>query len=50
MSNYGIKYIIIANNLKCQFGLHRCDRLVDTIKMNILLDYFEAEVENIFKH
>jgi hypothetical protein len=47
MSNYRIKYGIITNNLKCQFRRHRCDRLVETIKMNILLDYFGAWVEKI---
>jgi hypothetical protein len=37
MSNYGIKYIINTNNLKCQFGVHHCDGLVETIKIDTLL-------------
>jgi hypothetical protein len=39
MSEYGIKYIIITNNIKCQFGLDHCDGLVGTIKMDILFAY-----------
>jgi hypothetical protein len=42
MCNYGIKYIIITNNLKFQFGLHHCDGLVETIEMDILFVYIVA--------
>jgi hypothetical protein len=36
MSNYRIKYNIITNNIKCQFELHHCDGLDETIEMDIL--------------
>jgi hypothetical protein len=36
MRNYRIKYGIITNNIKCQFGLHHCDGLVEMIEMDIL--------------
>jgi hypothetical protein len=47
MSNYRIKHGIITNSLTCQIGLHRCDGLVEMIKMNIFLDYIGTHVEKI---
>jgi hypothetical protein len=47
MSNYGIKHIIITNRLKCQFGIHHCDGLVETIEMDISFAYFGARVQKI---
>jgi hypothetical protein len=47
MSNYGIKYIIITNSLKCQFGMHHCDGLVKKIKMDILFAYIRVCVREI---
>jgi hypothetical protein len=42
MSNYRIKYSIITNNIKFQFGLHHCDGLVETIEMDILFVRIES--------
>jgi hypothetical protein len=47
MSNYRIKYSIITNNLKCQFVLHHCGRLVETIEMDISFAYFGARMQKI---
>jgi hypothetical protein len=47
MSNYGIKYIIITNSLKCQNGLHHCDELVKAIEMDILLGYIGVRMQKI---
>jgi hypothetical protein len=49
MSNYGIKYIIITNSIKCQFGLHHCDGLVETIEMDISFDNFGVRMQKILK-
>jgi hypothetical protein len=40
MSNYRIKYGIIQNNLKYQFGLLHYDGLVKTIEVDISFAYF----------
>jgi hypothetical protein len=47
MSNYRIEYGIVTNNIKCQFGLHHYDRLVDKIKMDISFDNFGVRMEKI---
>jgi hypothetical protein len=47
MINYGIKYAIITNNLECQFGLHHCDGLVETIEMNLSFDNFGVGMQKI---
>jgi hypothetical protein len=47
MINYGIKYGIITNNLECQFGLHHCDGLVETIEMNLSFDNFGVGMQKI---
>jgi hypothetical protein len=39
----------IMNILKCQIGLHHCDGLVETIEMNILLDYFGVGMKEIWQ-
>jgi hypothetical protein len=49
MSDYRIKYDIITNNIKCQFGLHHCDGLVETIKMDISFDNFGVQMHKILK-
>ena len=49
MCNYDTKYIIITNSFKCQDGLHYYESLIETIKMDILLDYFGAQMEKILK-
>jgi hypothetical protein len=49
MSNYGIKYIIVTINIKCQFGLQHCDELVETIKLDILFIYFGAHMKKILE-
>jgi hypothetical protein len=49
MSNYRIKHGIITNNLKCQFGLHHCDGLVETIEMDISFDNFGVWMQKILK-
>ena len=38
---------IIINNLKCQFGLHHCDGLVETIEMDISFVYFWVWMKEI---
>jgi hypothetical protein len=48
MSNYRIKYGIITNNIKCQFGLH-CDGLVKTIKIDMSFAYFGDWMRKISK-
>jgi hypothetical protein len=47
MSNYGIKYTIITNNLNCHFGLYHCDGLVETIEMDISFACFGVRMEKI---
>jgi hypothetical protein len=47
MSNYGIKYIIITNSLKCQNELHHSDELVETIETDILLGHFGVRMQKI---
>jgi hypothetical protein len=47
MSNFGIKYIIITNSLKCQFGLHYCDGLVEVIEMDILFACIRVPMQKI---
>jgi hypothetical protein len=49
MSNYRIKYSIITNNIKFQFGLHHCDRLVETIEMDILFVRIGVRMKKIRK-
>jgi hypothetical protein len=43
------KNIIITNNLKCQSGLHHCDKLVETIEMDISFDNFGVRMQEILK-
>jgi hypothetical protein len=50
MSNYRIKYGIIQNNLKYQFGLRRCDGLVQTIEMDISFAYWAAMASTAALH
>jgi hypothetical protein len=47
MSNYGIKYIISINSLKCQLRLHHCDGLVEMIKMDILFACIGVAMQKI---
>jgi hypothetical protein len=49
MSNYGIKNIIITNNLKCQSKLHHCDKLVEKIEIHISFDKFRVRMQEILK-
>jgi hypothetical protein len=49
MSKYGIKYIIIPNNLKCKDRLHHCDGLVETIEMDILFVCIGVRMKKIGK-
>jgi hypothetical protein len=47
MSSYDIKYIIITNSLKCQFGLPHCNGLVETIEMDILFICIGVRMKSI---
>jgi hypothetical protein len=49
MSNYRIKYGIITNNIKCQFGLHHCYGLVETIGIDILFVCIGVQMKKIRK-
>jgi hypothetical protein len=49
MSNYRIKYGIITNNLKYQFGLHHCDGLDETIETDISFACFGVRMTKIMK-
>jgi hypothetical protein len=49
MSNYDIKYVIITNNIKCQFALLHCNGLVETIQMDISYDNFGVRMQKILK-
>jgi hypothetical protein len=46
-SRYDIKYIIITNSLKCQFGLHHCNGPVETTKMEILFVCIGVRMKSI---
>jgi hypothetical protein len=45
MSNYRIKYGIITNNIKCQFGLHHYGGLVEMMEMDISFDNFGVRMK-----
>jgi hypothetical protein len=47
MSNYKIKCGMITNNIKCRFGLQYCDGHVKAIETDILLGYFEVQMQKI---
>jgi hypothetical protein len=49
MSNYRIKYGIITNNIKCQFGLHHCNGLIKMIEMDILFVFIRDRMKKIGK-
>jgi hypothetical protein len=49
MNNYRIKYGIVTNNIKCQFGLHHCDRHIDAIEMDISFAYFGVRMKKTWK-
>jgi hypothetical protein len=49
MRNYRIKYGIITNKLKFQFGLHHCDGLIEMIEMDISFDNFGVWMQKILK-
>jgi hypothetical protein len=46
-ANQWHRYGIIINNLKCQIGLHHCNRLVETIEMDISFAYIRARMREI---
>jgi hypothetical protein len=41
------RYGIIINNLKCHIGLHHCNRLIETIEMEISFTYIRARIREI---
>jgi hypothetical protein len=47
MRNYRIKYGILTNNLRCQFGLHHCNGIVEAIEMDISFVYFGVRMQKI---
>jgi hypothetical protein len=47
MSNYRRKYGIITNNLKWQYVLSHCNRLVEMIEMDISFVYFGVRMQKI---